>query len=193
MDTELQDGELMAALGSGNDLALNSLMDRHGEKIFHYLLRLLQNEADAADAAQETFVRVYQYRQSFRRNARFTPWLYTIATNLARDRMRRAARHPQVSLNAPVSDGEGELGDFMEAAEPAPDAQILREERIATIREAIAGLPEAFRTPLILAEFEGMSQAEIAEVLHCSVKAVENRIYRARQRLKERLAACGNC
>jgi RNA polymerase sigma-70 factor, ECF subfamily len=191
MDTELDDGELMGALASGDDLALNPLMDRHGEKLFHYLIRLLRNETDAAEVAQETFVRVYQHRHTFRRNARFTTWLYTIATNLVRDRMRRAARHPHVSLNAEISDETGELGDLMESPDAAPDAQLLKEERIDMVRQAIAALPEAFRVPLILAEYEGMAQAEIAEILHCSVKAVENRLYRARQRLKERLAQCG--
>jgi RNA polymerase sigma factor (sigma-70 family) len=191
MDTELDDRELMGALASGDDLALNPLMDRHGGKLFHYVIRLLRNETEAAEVAQETFVRVYLHRHAFRRKARFTTWLYTIATNLARDRMRRIARHPQVSLQAEISDGAGELGDLMESAEAAPDVQLLREERIDMVRQAIAELPEAFRAPLILAEYEGMAQAEIAEVLQCSIKAVENRLYRARQRLKERLARCG--
>jgi RNA polymerase sigma-70 factor, ECF subfamily len=187
MDTDRSDADLMAGLASGEDVALNGLMERHGEKLFHYLIRLLQNEADAADLAQETFVRVFQHRKKFRGDARFSTWLYTIATNLARDRVRQAMRRPHVSLDAETSEQGRGLGDGLESRDLPPYAQIARDERIAVIREAVASLPEAFRIPLVLAEYEDLSQAEIAEILKCSVKAVENRIYRARQQLRKRL------
>jgi RNA polymerase sigma-70 factor, ECF subfamily len=187
MDIESSDGELMAALRSGDDLALNALMDRHGEKLFHYLIRLTQSESDAAELAQETFVRIFEHRNRFRANARFTTWLYTIATNLARDRLRRLTRHPHLSLEAEPPHQGGTLGDLLESSDLPPDARLQQEERILLVRQAIANLPEEHRTPLILSEYEDFSQAEIANVLGCSIKAVENRLYRARQSLRKHL------
>src|SRR5882762_5802656 len=90
----------MIRLASGHDGALNDLMERHSEKLFHYLIRCLQNEEDAADLAQETFVRVYQNRAKFRPDAKFSTWLYTIASNLVKTRYRFRSRHPEVSLDA---------------------------------------------------------------------------------------------
>ena len=80
-----QDRSAMARLAAGEDEALNELMARHAERLFRYLLRLLQNETEAADLAQESFVRVYQNRARFVARHKFTTWLYAIATNLARD------------------------------------------------------------------------------------------------------------
>ena len=97
----------MAQLAAGHDAALNDLMERHGEKLFHYLVRSLQDEAEAADVAQETFVRVYQNRAKFKTDAKFSTWLYTIATNLVRDRFRSKSRHPHFSLE-PVMNFGGE-------------------------------------------------------------------------------------
>jgi RNA polymerase sigma factor (sigma-70 family) len=90
----------MARLASGHEAALNDLMERHAAKLFNYLIRCLQNEEDAADAAQETFVRVYKSRAKFDPSQRFSTWLYAMATNLVKDRYRYRTRHPQVSLDA---------------------------------------------------------------------------------------------
>src|SRR2546427_2493358 len=90
----------MQRLASGHEAALNDLMERHGPKLFNYLIRCLQNEEDAADVAQETFVRVYQNRTKFDTSQQFSTWLYAVATNLVKDRYRYRTRHPQVSLDA---------------------------------------------------------------------------------------------
>ena len=186
-DSDEQDSQDMARLVQGHDAALNDLMERHAEKLFHYLVRSLQNEEDAADLAQETFVKVYQNRARFDARQRFSTWLYAIASNLVRDRFRWRARHPQVSLDA-ASDATG--NDFHEALpenRPSPAESVQAEERAETVRCAVAALPEELRLPLILAEYEGRSQAEIGEILDCTAKAVETRIYRARQRLRASL------
>ena len=94
-----QDREDMSLLAGGHDVALNELMARHGEKLFHYLLRQLHNGSDAADLAQETFVRVYQNRTRYDPAHKFSTWLYTIATNLIRDRFRWHKRHPEISMD----------------------------------------------------------------------------------------------
>ena len=97
---EEQDKTDMLRLGTGHDAALNDLMQRHGARLCGYLVRCLQNEDDAADLAQETFVRVYQNRTKFDPEKKFSTWLYAIATNLVRDRYRWRSRHQQVSMDA---------------------------------------------------------------------------------------------
>jgi RNA polymerase sigma-70 factor (ECF subfamily) len=179
-----QDAQDMARLVAGGDAALNDLMERHAEKLFHYLFRSLQDEADAAELAQDTFVRVYQNRAKFDARQKFSTWLYAIASNLVRDRFRWRSRHRQVSLDA---ENEASGYDFRETLSghgPSPSESLQAEERAEGVRRAVAALPEELRLPLILAEYEGRSQAEISEILGCSVKAVETRIYRARQQLR---------
>src|SRR5690349_12063877 len=118
---ELIDASDMRQLVTGHDAALSSLMERHGERLFHYLIRQLQNKEDAAEVAQEAFVRVYQHRARFDPRQKFSTWLYTIATNLARDRLKWRARHPQVSLHQPAGDGDKVIGDALPDAKPQPD------------------------------------------------------------------------
>jgi RNA polymerase sigma-70 factor, ECF subfamily len=188
MNTDDPDQSDMARLAAGHEAALDSLMDRHRERLFYYLLRLLQNETEAADLAEETFVRVYQNRSRFKLDRKFSTWLYTIATNLARDLRRHHARHPQVSLDA-ERDAPGR--DFRETVpenKPGPGELLESAERAETVRQAVAALPEDLRTPLVLSVYEDKSCAEIGEILDCTPKAVEMRLYRARHELRSRLA-----
>ena len=177
----------MAQLVAGHDAALDALMARHASRLYHYLLRLLQNETEASDFAQETFVRIYQNRSRFKPNLKFSTWLYTIATNLVRDLQRHRARHPHVSLQAPLPGGE-ESGNTFHDAGPNPSELFDSQERAETIRAAVAMLPEDLRTPIVLSVYEEKSHAEIGQILDCSPKAVEMRLYRARQELRTRLA-----
>jgi RNA polymerase sigma-70 factor (ECF subfamily) len=181
------DRQDMERLAAGHDAALNDLMGRHAERLFHYVIRCLRKEDDAEDVAQESFIRVYQHRGRFDPKQRFSTWLYAIATNLVKDRFRYRARHPQVSLEAENETTGGELGGNLPAQNPLPSESVQAGERAELVRQAVAALPEELRTPLILAEYEEKSQAEIAAILDCSVKAVEMRIYRARQQLRARL------
>jgi len=178
----------MARLVAGQEGGLNDLMTRYAELLFRYLVRLLQNESEAEDLAQETFVRIYQNRERFKSGSRFSTWLFAIATNLARDRQRWRARHPQLSLEAESEQTATPLADRLPGHQPTPADCLETSERVAAIRQAVAALPEDLRTPLILAEYEDRSHAEIAAILKCSAKAVEMRIYRARQQLSTRLA-----
>jgi len=187
--TDERDAADMTRLADGHDASLDDLMERHGEKLFHYLIRCLQNEEDAADLAQETFVRVYQNRKRFKAGSKFSTWLYTIATNLARTRYRFRARHPEVSLDAETARSGGALSDVLTEDKQTPSERLQGEERAEAVRQALATLPEDLRTPLLLAEYEEKSQAEIAAILDCSPKAVEMRIYRARQQLRVSLGA----
>src|SRR5262249_33840708 len=142
---EERDRADMARLAQGHDTALNELMDRHAAKLFNYLLRCLQNDEDAADLAQETFVRVYQHRAAFDPAEKFTTWLYAIASNLVKDRYRWRSRHPQVSLDA---ENESTGKDFLGAVPgeiPSPVEALEATERAKTVRQAIAALPEELR------------------------------------------------
>lgn len=180
-ELDLQD---MNRLKAGDDAALNSLMERHAGKLLTYLVRCLQNEDDAADAAQETFVKVYRSRARFDARQRFSTWLYTIAANLVKDRYRWRSRHRQVSLDAENDVAGDSFRDSLPGSDPLPHERAEAEERSKIIRRAVAALPEELRQPLILAEYEERSHAEIGTILGCSAKAVETRIYRARQRLR---------
>ncbi|MGO8701401.1 MAG: RNA polymerase sigma factor [Limisphaerales bacterium] len=187
--TDDQDRADMIRLSAGHDDALNDLMDRHGKKLFHYLARALQSEDDAADLAQETFCRVYQSRAKYNPRQKFSTWLYAIATNLVKDRYRYRTRHPQVSLDAENAEMETSLQDRLPDHHATPSETLASTERAETVRRAVAALPEELRLPLILAEYEERSHAEIGEVLGCTAKAVETRIYRARLQLRQTLAA----
>jgi RNA polymerase sigma-70 factor (ECF subfamily) len=177
----------MERLAAGQDTALNDLMKRHGPKLFNYLIRSLQDEQDAADLAQETFVRVYQNRTRFNPKQKFSTWLYAIATNLVKDRFRYRTRHPQVSIEIENEVTGGTLRDTLVAQVQQPGEELESLDRAETVRHAVAALPEDLRAALILSEYEERSHAEIAEILNCSAKAVETRLYRARQRLRHSL------
>ena len=182
-----QDRLDMVRLAADHDAALNDLMNRHAEKLFQYLVRSLQNEDDAADLAQETFVRVYQNRAKFDAQQKFSTWLYAIASNLVRSRFRWRKRHPQVSLDATTEVTGSDFGELLPDPAPTASETVLTDERAETVRRAVSALPEQLRIPIILSEYEEKSHAEIGEILRCSAKAVEVRIYRARQQLRERL------
>ncbi|MBU6408945.1 MAG: sigma-70 family RNA polymerase sigma factor [Verrucomicrobia bacterium] len=183
-----QDALDMARLAAGHDAALNDLMERHAEKLFHYLVRALQNEDDAEDLGQETFARVFRCRASFDAGRKFSTWLYAIASNLVRDRFRWRGRHPQVSLDATNETTGNAFGESLPEQKPSPSETVQAEERAKIVRRAVATLPEKWRLPLILFEYEGKSHIEIGAILGCSAKAVEVRIYRARQELRAGLA-----
>jgi RNA polymerase sigma-70 factor (ECF subfamily) len=177
----------MERLAAGHDAALNDLMERHATPLFHFLCRMLGNEDDANDLAQETFVRVFRARRNFRTNEIFSTWLYTIAANLARNHFRWRSRHPNVSLEA-ESPGSGQtLGSTIPARDPAPNEQTLVAERASAVRAAVGRLPDDMREAIVLCEWEERSVAEAAAILETTPKAVESRLYRARQILRERL------
>ena len=174
----------MARLVAGDDAALNDLMERHAPKLFNYLVRSVQNEEDAADLAQDTFVRIFQNCARFDARMKFSTWLYAIATNLVRDCYRYRMRHPQVSLDE--ASGE-DFRQSMPEQKQTPSESLQSAERAEAVRHAVRQLPEELREPLIFSEYEELSHAEIGEILGCSAKAVETRLYRARNRLRVKL------
>lgn len=175
---------LMQRLAGGEDLALNELMARWRERVAAFLLRMVGDHATAMDLTQETFVRLYTSRHSYKPVAAFSTYLFHIASNLARSHARWKLRHPTVPM-------EDELGDLVhEPVDPqlAPDDAAALHEKTTLVNKAIASLPAELREALLLFTVEDMSHADIAAMLGCSAKAVEVRVYRARQALKESLA-----
>jgi RNA polymerase sigma-70 factor (ECF subfamily) len=172
------DEALAGALRRGENSALDTLMLRWQIPLRSFLYRYTQNEADALDLAQETFVRIYRHRANYREGARFSTWMFQIALNLTRDHARRRTRRPLVALDdaqEPLDLGED------------PKAATLASERAAAVRAAIATLPEQLRAPLVLFEYEDKSHAEIASIIRATPKAVETRLARAREHLRKRL------
>ncbi len=177
------DTTAMERLQSGDDLALNELMDRWRTRVVSYLLRMVANETAAIDLAQETFVRVYRARLAYRPSSRFSTWLFAITTNLARHHLRWQRRHPSVSLD----DDDGKAGLGIPYASGTPSGDAVKAEQAAAVKEAVLSLPQDLREAIVLFEYENMSHAEIAAVVGCSAKAVETRLYRARQILRKKL------
>lgn len=175
---------LMQRLAGGEDLALNELMSRWRVRVAAFLLRMVGDHATAMDLAQETFVRLYTSRRGYKPVAAFSTYLFHIAANLARSHARWKGRHPTV----PLEDAEGTLAH--EAIDPqlSPDDAVALLEKTALVNQAIAALPAELREALLLFTVEDMSHADIARTLGCTAKAIEVRIYRARQALKESLA-----
>jgi len=186
-DLDALDRADMVKLQAGHDAALNDLMERHATPVFHFLCRMAGNEDDADDLAQETFVRVFKSRQSFRPEQKFSTWLFTIAANLARNHFRWRSRHPNLSLDAENAETGQSIGSTLPGNSPAPNEAALATERAAAIRLAVKNLPEDLREAIVLCEWEEYSVAEAAAILEATPKAVESRLYRARSILRERL------
>jgi len=188
-DAAARDRADMARLAAGKDAALNDLMERHATPVFQFLCRMLGNKDDANDLAQETFVRVFRARENFRADENFSTWLFTIAANLARNHYRWRRRHPNVSLESAAGDPEQTLGATLPASDPAPSELALTAERAEAVRQAVRELPEDLREAVVLCEWEENSVAGAAAILGVTPKAIESRLYRARQVLRKRLAA----
>jgi len=186
-EADAHDQADMERLAAGHDAALNDLMERHATPIFHFLCRMVGNEDDANDLAQETFVRVFKSRDSFQRSEKFSTWLYTIAANLARNHFRWRSRHPAISLDSESGESEQTLGSTLPANDPPPNEQTLVAERAVAVRDAVGKLPEDLREAIVLCEWEERGVSEAAQILHSTPKAVESRLYRARQNLREQL------
>lgn len=172
----------MGRVQTGDEAAFGQLMERWELPVKRLLGRLVLNAAEAEELAQDTFVRVWQQRERFRAGAEFRPWVFAIAVNLARQRLRWWRRRPVVSLDAWM-----EAGRELAASGPAADTALERRERAESVQRALAGLSADLREALILAEYEQLSHAEIAAATGGTAKAVESRLYRARAILRKQL------
>lgn len=185
-DNLTDDSEIMLRLAAGDDRALEVLMERWKGQLVSFLLRMTNNLTLATDLAQETFVRLYLARERYRPSGKFSTYLFTIASNLARNHFRFAGRHPTVSLDEPAGN---DVASSREAVDPARDAAeaTTGKEREKEILTAIASLPEDQREAITLSLIDDFAIPEIAAMMGCNEKAVENKLYRGRQRLREKL------
>ncbi len=183
---EVSDPELMMRLASDDDLALNALMDRWASRVTGYLYKMTGQREAAIDLAQETFINLYQARSRYKPGGIFSTYLFSIATNLARNHARWKSRHPTVSLDAAQENRGWEMPEPVDSTR-TPDETAEAVERIHAVDDAFQKLPPDLRGAMTLFIYERMSYAEIATASNCSPKAVETRIYRARQILKEQL------
>lgn len=178
--------DLMSRLARGDDLALNVLIDRWGDRVASFLHKMTGNRDAAVDLAQETFVKLYQARDRYRPSGSFSTYLFAIASNLARNHARWKGRHPTLSLDATPEDGGATVPELTDPSQ-TPEEAAQTAEKVRAVHEAFLRLPPDLREAMTLFVYEGMGYAEIGSVCQCSPKAVETRIYRARQLLKDQL------
>jgi RNA polymerase sigma-70 factor (ECF subfamily) len=185
------DAAIMLRAAAGDEEGFNFLAVKYHRPIFHFLFRMVRNQAIAEELAQEVFLRVYRSRQSYRAEARFSTWLYRIATNLAVNHARdtkqeRSAR--TVYLDAP----DVQTGTMPDVAddEPSVEQRLLREERMKAIRTHVMALPERQRMAVLMHKYQGMDYREIGEVLKLSESATKSLLFRAYQTLRGKLKDC---
>ncbi|HEY9249534.1 MAG: sigma-70 family RNA polymerase sigma factor [Opitutaceae bacterium] len=180
---EVTDEALMEALQNGDDHALATLMHRWELGVKAFLLRLGVPASDVEDVAQEAFVRLYQKRDRYRAGAAFKPWLLTVAGNLGRNRLRWRFRRREDSIEAMDEAQPGGFDPVDTSARPASDlaekANLARD-----VRNAVNALPDNLRQAVLCVELENLSYIEAGQVMGCSAKAVETRLYRARELLR---------
>lgn len=184
-----EDQELMLQLKEGEDLALNHLMKRWQRPLVAFIFRYVGSEQDALDLAQETFVRIFEKKASYKPQAKFSTWMFAIAGNLCRNHVRWRQRHPSVELPDTVDVAPS---DRLKSNEPSPLEQAGRSDQAKVVAAAVASLPHDLKTTVLLFEYQDLSYQEIGVALGCSRKAVETRLYRARKILKEKLAGGKN-
>lgn len=187
------DRATVTLLRQGDATALNRLVARWQRPLTGFAYRYVQNMADANDLVAEAFVRLYQQRGRLRPDTNVSAWLFTTLTNLCHNHHRWRRRHPTVALDAPADPASGfEGGSESEgyaSGEASPDTALLKDESLAAVRKAIDDLPHDLKVAILLHHYEHLSYREIAGIVRCSERGVETRLYRARQQLKQLLAA----
>ncbi|MEO0071118.1 MAG: sigma-70 family RNA polymerase sigma factor [candidate division WOR-3 bacterium] len=183
----VSDDELVRRAQKGNLVAFEELVRRYERKVYNITYRLLGNEEDATEALQDTFLRAYRFLKRFRFQSNFYTWLYRIATNVSLTRLRRRKRLDTVSLDAPVKETEELMLDIPD--DHHTPEEIFRQKMFKErLQEAVASLPEDYRTVVVLRDLEGLSNEEVSKVLKLSIPAVKSRLHRGRLALRERLA-----
>ncbi|PYI89224.1 MAG: RNA polymerase subunit sigma-24 [Verrucomicrobia bacterium] len=181
---EIDDAELMLRTGNGDIAAFEQLVERHQALVIGTVARMLGNNSDIEDVAQQVFIRVWKGATRYTPTAKFTTWLLTITRNLVFNEARRRKRHPGITLDSQEGNESLSLPD---QARSAPDAALLERELENAIDRAILSLPERQRLALVLRRYERKSYEEIADVLNLSVPAVKSILFRARSELRAAL------
>lgn len=186
MRGDTPDEDLMVQYQAGEVRAFEILLTRHKKPVFNFILRYVGDRETAEDLLQETFMRVIKGADAYKRQAKFTTWLYTIARNLCVDQTRRRKHRRHASLDAPMSasDDSGTLMDVIAGKEMASDRKTVNKELHATMHRAIEGLSEEQREVFLMREFLDMPFKQIAEVVGVPENTVKSRMRYALEKLR---------
>lgn len=181
-----QDAQLMMQVRTGDTACFAQLLERHRTPVIHFLYRMIQNQSVAEELAQEVFLRVYRSRESYEPTAKFTTWLYRIATHLALNYLRDHRRErAEQSIDVEVGDSPTrELTDRQSTVEQ----ELVRQATLNEVRQAIERLPDKQRAAVLMHKYEELEYSNIARVLQCSESAVKSLLFRAYETLRARLA-----
>ena len=184
----LSDAEIMLRVREGDDAGFGVLIEKYRRPIVHFMFRMVHNHAVAEELAQEVFLRVYRSRQSYRAEAKFSTWLYRIATNLGVNHARDT-KHERAAQNVYLDQPDVETGVTPDVADTTPSVEedLVREEKMRAIRAHVMALPERQRTAVLMHKYQGMDYKQIGEVLRLSESATKSLLFRAYQELREKL------
>ena len=185
---ELEDSAIMLELRAGNMAGFDYLIQKYRKPIINFMYRMAHNQAVAEELAQEVFLRVYRSRETYRAEARFSTWLYRIATNLGVN-YARDTRHERAASTVYLDEADSETGTTPDVADLAPSAEayMIRQERLNAIRQHVLALPERQRMAVLMHKYEGMDYKQIGDVLKLSESATKSLLFRAYQTLREKL------
>ncbi|MHC4363432.1 MAG: RNA polymerase sigma factor [Planctomycetota bacterium] len=187
---EITDKSLVDAHLQGDPTAFGELVRRYGDSLLGYLTKICRNREQAKDLFQETFRKVHEKAHTLK-TSHFKSWLYTIATRVAMDSLRKSKRVRMVSLNQPAGcDGDNcpELGAVALADETQdPSAEAVKAEQKQQVRRAVESLPDRQRVTLVLSYYQGLTYREVATALDCSIGTVKTQMFRALRTLAQRL------
>jgi RNA polymerase sigma-70 factor, ECF subfamily len=176
------DEQLLADYRHGDKSSFSELVGRYQRELYHFLVRFLGNRAAAEDVFQEAFLQVHQSAEQFDPQRRFRPWLFTIAANKARDLIRSQARRPTNPLQASISPGDDESGEFidlMQSANATPSDPMEQEELKKQVQTTVTGMPEHLREILLLSYFHQFPYKQISEILDIPLGTVKSRLHAA--------------
>jgi RNA polymerase sigma-70 factor, ECF subfamily len=179
---ERTDEQLLGEYRAGDRQAFAQLVGRYQRELYHFLVRFLGDRAAAEDVFQEAFLQVHQSADQFDPSRRFRPWLFTIAANKARDLIRSQARRPTNPLQASISPGDDESGEFidlMESASAMPGEPLEREELQQLVHKTVMGMPEHLREILLLSYFHQFPYKQIGDILDIPLGTVKSRLHAA--------------
>jgi RNA polymerase sigma-70 factor (ECF subfamily) len=184
----MSDAEIMLRVREGDDTGFDFLIEKYRKPIINFMYRMVHNQAVAEELAQEVFLRVYRSRRTYRAEAKFTTWLYRIATNLGVNHARDT-KHERSAQTIYLDQPDPETGTTPDVADMHPGAEheMVKDERMKAIRRHVMALPERQRTAVLMHKYQGLDYREIGAVLHLSESATKSLLFRAYQTLRERL------
>ena len=185
---QLSDAEIMLRVREGDDSGFSVLIEKYRKQIVHFMFRMSRNQAVAEELAQEVFLRVYRSRQTYRAEAKFSTWLYRIATNLGVNHARDT-KHERTAQNVYLDQPDPATGTPPDVADStvSVEQKLVREERMNAIRKHVMALPERQRSAVIMHKYQEMDYKEIGDVLKLSESATKSLLFRAYQTLRENL------